>query len=170
MFSQNELLSETARLNKFAMRLTRNKTDADDLLQSTCLRALEKSHHFEDGTNLFGWTSKIMFNIFVTGYRRRTKHESRFDPESYLEHESVSAMQDIHVELAEVKRAMLKLSENHQEIVQMICIKGMPYEEVSKQLGIPIGTVRSRLSRARLQIQVILQANTPSSVPEMELV
>ena len=55
MFAENALTAELERLRRFAFRLTRNNADADDLVQSTCLRALEKSDHFEDGTNLFSW-------------------------------------------------------------------------------------------------------------------
>jgi RNA polymerase sigma-70 factor (ECF subfamily) len=156
MFTQNALVSETPRLNKFALRLTRNKSDADDLLQSTCLRALEKVDCFEDGTNLFGWTSKIMFNLFVSGYRRRTKHEVCFDPESHLENISVCATQELGAELVNVKRALLQLTSDHRRILVMICVNGLRYEEVAQTLKIPVGTVRSRLSRARRQMQVIL--------------
>ncbi len=166
MFSQTALVSETGRLQKFALRLTRNKADADDLFQSTCLRALEKAHCFEEGTNLFGWTSKIMFNIFVSGYRRRTKFETQFDPETYLEKSSVAPTQDISTEFEDVKRAMMKLSPDHRNILFLICVKGMRYEEVSEMFQIPIGTVRSRLSRAREQLQAII--NTPLLVQNCE--
>lgn len=156
MFAQNALLPEITKLRKFALRLTRNKSDADDLVQSTCLRALEKSSYFEDGTNLFSWTSKIMFNLFASSYRRRAKFESRLDPESFLENQAVAPMQDVGAELANVKRAMLKLTPDHQEILYLIAIKGLLYKEVSNILQIPGGTVRSRLSRAREQLQIVL--------------
>jgi RNA polymerase sigma-70 factor, ECF subfamily len=158
MFTHNALLAETGKLQKFAMRLTKNKADADDLLQSTCLRALEKEQSFEYGTNLFGWTSKIMFNLFATDYRRKMKFESRCDPESILENQSVPPMQEIGTEVSNIKRAMLKLSSDHQEIVVLICVKGMHYDEVSRLLGIPVGTVRSRLSRAKRELQAIMLA------------
>lgn len=161
MFAQNALINETARLNRFALRLTRNKPDADDLMQSTCLRALEKSDRFENGTNLFGWTSKIMFNIFVTGYRRRAKFETRFDPESYLEHEAVAATQDFGAELGNVRRALLLLSTDHRRILIMICVNELRYEDVAQALKIPVGTVRSRLFRARKQIQTLLGVYPP---------
>ena len=156
MFTQSALVAETGKLQKFALRLTRNRPDADDLVQSTCLRALEKADCFENGTNLFGWTSKIMYNLFVSGYHRRAKFETRFDPESALEKITVEPMQDIVAQLADVKRAMKKLGAVHREILVLICVKGMRYEEVAKMLGIPAGTVRSRLSRAREQLQIIM--------------
>jgi RNA polymerase sigma-70 factor (ECF subfamily) len=164
MFAQNALLAETGKLQKFAMRLAKNKADADDLLQATCLRALEKADYFENGTNLFGWTSKIMYNIFATNYNRRAKFETRFDPEPYLEKRSVTPAQEIAAELADVKRAMMKLSADHREILVMVCVKEMRYEEVSALLQIPVGTVRSRLSRAREQLQVIMNTPFPPAI------
>lgn len=149
MFSNVDLINEKEKLYKFAYKLTRNQSDADDLLQSTLLRAIEKKHLFEKGTNLFSWTSKIMYNLFVSGYRRRTKFETQYDPDSYIEQESVEATQETKMALKEVGAAMNSISNDHQQILIMVCVKGMPYADVSNALRIPVGTVRSRLSRAR---------------------
>jgi RNA polymerase sigma-70 factor, ECF subfamily len=157
MFAQTSLVAETGRLQKFAFKLTRNRSDADDLVQSTCLRALEKIDSFETGTNLFGWTSKIMYNLFVSGYRRRNKFESQYDPDIYLNKESVMPMQDTLLEAENVKRCMQHLSHDHQSIIYMICMMGLSYQEVAKELNISVGTVRSRLSRARERLQIILE-------------
>lgn len=156
MFVQSCLVAETGKLQKFAFKLTRNKSDADDLVQSTCLRALEKNESFETGTNLFGWTSKIMYNLFVSGYRRRTKFESQYDPEIYLGKEVIPPMQDTLLEVENVKRAMIHLSDDHRHVLTMICAKGQSYQEVANELHISIGTVRSRLFRARERLQIIL--------------
>lgn len=161
MFTQNSLIAETEKLRKFAFKLTRNKSDADDLVQSTCLRALEKNVSFETGTNLYGWTSKIMYNIFVSGYRRRIKFESQYAPDPYLDKEIVMPMQDTLLEAENVKRAILNLSPDHKAILVMICANGMSYQEVADKLGISIGTVRSRLSRARERLQIILEKPRP---------
>ena len=160
MFAQNALVAETGKLQKFALRLTHNREDADDLVQSTCLRALEKTDCFADGTNLFGWTSKIMYNIFVSGYHRRTKFGTQFDPEEALEKVAVAPTQDVDAELADVQRAINQLSADHREILVLICVKDMRYEEVAGKLQIPVGTVRSRLSRAREQLLAIMDART----------
>ena len=164
MFAESALVAETVKLQKFAMRLTRNKSDADDLVQSTCLRALEKGDGFEDGTNLFGWTSKIMFNLFASSYRRRTKFETQYDPESDLEHQAVAPMQEINAELTHVRTAMMQLSPAHREIIILTCVKGMRYEEVSEKLQIPVGTVRSRLSRAREQLLELMDTPSPTAI------
>jgi RNA polymerase sigma-70 factor (ECF subfamily) len=156
MFKPEALVEEMKNLRKFAFRLTGNASDAEDLLQSTTLRALEKSHLFQSDTDLFKWTSKIMFNLFVSEYRRRTKFETQYDPSTYLEKQSVEGSQEVKLTLSKVKEAMATLSHDHQEILILVCVKGMRYEEVSQSLEIPVGTVRSRLARARESLQSVL--------------
>ncbi len=165
MFDQSILTAETENLLKFALRLTGNKSDADDLLQSTFLRALEKADQFEEGTSLRKWASKIMFNMFVTQYRRKTKFETQYDPEPYILAQSITAPQDHQVELRTVGEAMNQLSDDHREILMMVCVKDMPYQEVSESLNIPVGTVRSRLSRARENLQSILNTSNGNAMP-----
>lgn len=156
MFKEQALVKEMDNLRKFAIRLTRNPVEADDLLQSTVLRALEKKDYFQEGTDLFKWTSKIMFNLFVTDYRRKVKFESQYDPEDVIGTQSVDADQDTQSELKAVGRAMEKLSEEHRDVLVMVCIKGMQYQEVADMLDVPVGTVRSRLSRARAQLTELM--------------
>jgi RNA polymerase sigma-70 factor (ECF subfamily) len=158
MFSQQALVQEMGNLRKFALRLTRNPSEADDLVQSTALRALEKMDYFEENTNLFSWTSKIMFNLFVTQYRHKKKFESQYDPEPHIMHAAMEPTQEKSVDLAIVRSCMNRLSADHREILVLVCIKGLRYEEVSEYLQIPVGTVRSRLSRARGQLQELLEA------------
>jgi RNA polymerase sigma-70 factor (ECF subfamily) len=68
-----DLPSRIDKLRRFAFKLCKNRDDAENLLHTTVLRALEKRHMFEAGTDLFGWTSKMMFNLFVTQYRRKAR-------------------------------------------------------------------------------------------------
>ena len=164
MFNNAELMEETDKLKRFAYRLTQNMADAEDLLHSTIVRALEKKNLYTAGTNLFSWTSKIMFNLFVSGYRRKVKFETQYDPESFIELESVEASQDVQMELREVEQAMKNLSHDHQEILVLVCIKGMQYADVSETLHIPVGTVRSRLSRAREALDNELKAGSIKTI------
>lgn len=149
MFTHTELLDETAGLGKFALKLTRNSADADDLLQSALLTALDKQSQFEHGTNLFSWISRIMFNTFISNYRRNIHLETQFDPQIYIDQKFVEGTQETEMELDLVGEAMTALSEDHQQILKMVCIEGMQYNEVAEALRIPVGTVRSRLFRAR---------------------
>lgn len=160
MFTDNQLITEMDRLNKFAMKLTRNHADAEDLLQNTILRAYEKKDLFEEGSNVFSWTSKIMYNLFVTGYRRKVKFESQYDPEPYLDKKEANVDHDDMVMMQEVGEAIKELSDEHRDILVMITIQGMKYDEASEKLNIPVGTVRSRLSRARAILAESLEKNT----------
>lgn len=168
MFTDAEMTQEMDGLFKFAMRLTKNSADAEDLLQSTILRAYEKKHLFKKGSSVFKWSSKIMYNLFVSNYRRKVKFETQYDPESYLEKESVEASQDDQMMVQQVGEAMKKLSGEHSEILIMICVQGMQYQEAAEALNIPVGTVRSRLSRARSQLEMLLDTpndNNKSAYP-----
>ena len=157
MFKQTEIVKEMPKLRKFAGKLTRNATEADDLLQSTLLRAIEKKDYFETGTDLFKWSSKIMYNIFVTDYRRKTKFETQYDPTFHIENRSVEADQHTKLEVKALDHAMANMSPEHREILIMVCVKGMQYQEVADLLEIPVGTVRSRLSRARNQLIAMME-------------
>ncbi len=163
MFQQQELVHEIEDLRRFALRLTRNASDAEDLVQSTMLRALEKNNYFQDNTNLFSWTSKIMFNLFVSQYRHKKKFETQHDPALYIDQASEDPGQEASVDLATVRASMKKLSAEHREILVLVCIQGLKYDDVSEMLKIPIGTVRSRLSRARKQLQDMLTSPSPSA-------
>ena len=156
MIQSKDLLAITARLKKFALRLTKNNQDADDLLQSTFLKALENQHSFEAGSNLFGWTSKIMFNLFASAYRQQKKFYSQYDNELAIAQIAVEPQQEFCADLKLVGQKMMQLSAEHQQILALVCIQELSYELVANILKIPIGTVRSRLSRARGQLKYLL--------------
>lgn len=160
MFSQEALTAERDRLYRFALRLTKQPSDAEDLVQSTMLRALEKREYFQEGTNLFNWTSRVMFNIFVSQYRREKRIAARHEAAFTEAHSITQAPQETVTDLSRMRDCMKRLSKPHRDMLVMVCISGLRYEEVSQKLRIPVGTVRSRLSRARNELQYLLQANT----------
>lgn len=153
MLNHQELVQEINSLKRFALKLTRNHSDADDLLQTTLLKSLEHRASFQRGTHVFGWTSRILYNTFVSQYRHRVRFECPLDPQVFIDQQEVGAAQESSMELCLVLRALKSLSAEHQEILQMACIDGLAYAEVAELLDIPVGTVRSRLSRARAALQ-----------------
>lgn len=164
-FRHEELVNEIRNLRRFACKLCRNQSDAEDLLQSTVLKALENREKFESGTKLFSWASKIMFNIFASQYRRRVKFETQYDCEDLIKSQSVEAEQEKVVEMHSVGAALQLLSEQHRSVLMMVTVHGLPYEEVARIQNIPVGTVRSRLSRAREQLRMLLEAPRTEVTP-----
>lgn len=165
MFANKTLVPEMVRLRKFSLRLTKDIANSDDLLQSTLLRALENKEKFTEGTNLFHWTSRIMFNLFVSGYRKQVRYGSQYDPEPHINKLAVESNQENSTDVSIVGDAMKKLPQDHREILTMICIHGYDYAEAANILGVPVGTVRSRLSRARVHLAVLLKPVAPIRTP-----
>lgn len=156
-FTAQDLVGQTERLRKFALKLCGNSADADDLLQNTVLRGLEKQDLFMEGTDLGKWLSKVMFNLFVSDYRRKVKFETQYDVEDLINNRAVAAAQMDHMALRQVDDAMATLSADHRAILISVCVKGMKYEEVAEILNIPVGTVRSRLFRARENLKLAME-------------
>ncbi|GAB5498542.1 MAG: RNA polymerase sigma factor [Pseudohongiellaceae bacterium] len=160
----NELVQEMGKLRGFALRLTDQPSDADDLLQASLLKAMEKQDKFQLGSNIFAWCSKIMYNTFVSGYRRRKKHESQYDPEPIIAAQETPDRQLEQLWCAEVDAAMQSLSSDHQRILESVCVEGQQYQEVASKLDIPVGTVRSRLSRARTALEKTLENDSKPEI------
>lgn len=159
MLNHQELIQEMNSLKRFALKLTRNNSDADELLQITLLKSLEHGDSFQRGTNLFGWTSRILYNTFVSQYRHRVRFETQYDPQIYIDQQVEEGREESIMELDRVLKAMDQLTEDHRQMLTLVCIEGLPYVDVAEKLNIPVGTVRSRLSRARVALQALLQMN-----------
>ena len=159
MLAETDILNEMSGLKKFAIKLCGNDSDADDLVQTTILKALTHKEKFETGSRPFSWLSRIMFNTYATAYKRRTRYETQYDPEPALMAAAVLPQQEDKMMISEIQDAMGQLQAEHRQVLMMVCAYGMSYEEVADQLRIPTGTVRSRLSRARDAIQSLLADN-----------
>lgn len=167
MFDEKNLLNITPGLRQFALKLCGNRSDAEDLTQNTVLKALENKDKFREGSDLFSWTSKIMYNHFVSGYRRKVKHETQYDPDNFIRKESRSSRQENIVKLGRVNEAINELSPEHKRVVELVCFEAQSYQSVSEILDIPIGTVRSRLSRARKELTALLDMNKIANANEI---
>ena len=114
-----------------------------------------------------------MYNLFVTDYRRKTKFESQYDPEFHIENRAVDADQHTKLEVKMLSQAMNKMTPEHKEILVLVCVKGLQYQEVADMLHIPVGTVRSRLSRARNQLIAMMEGpknpNYSNNVEEINM-
>jgi len=143
--------AEIPRLRRYARALLRNTDGADDLVQDTILLALEKNHLYERGTNLRAWLFTLMHNHYVNLVRRSVRRGQTILVEKVTL--ASPAAQIATVELRDLERAIAHLPEEQRETLLLIGLEGMTYDEVAQICGVPIGTVRSRLSRAREELR-----------------
>lgn len=146
-----------------ALRYTRNRADAEDLVQDTMARALAAWSRFEPGSNCRAWLHRILTNGFISGYRRRRRH-NRFAHETgddalvALYGDEPERAKSPEAELTdglgdETLGALAELGEDYLKVVILADLGGARYRDIADQLGVPIGTVMSRLFRARRQLE-----------------
>jgi RNA polymerase sigma-70 factor, ECF subfamily len=140
----------------YARSLTRNTDAADDLVQDTLVRAWSARTQFTMGTNFKAWVFTILRNRFLDQRRRDREVRERLDdiPD---EKRVVSPSQEIVVQFDDMARAFWRLSAHHREILMLVGANGLSYEEAAVVIGCAVGTVRSRLSRARSELQALLE-------------
>jgi RNA polymerase sigma-70 factor (ECF subfamily) len=146
--------AEIPRLRRFARFLVGDVDRADDLVQECLTRAIAKIDSWQPGTNLRAWLFVILRNCHFNELRR--KNRSPIVPGAEERVVSVPGNQEMHMTLLEVKDAFLRLSQEHREVLLLVAIEGLPYEEAASVLDVPIGTVRSRASRARQALRDLL--------------
>jgi RNA polymerase sigma-70 factor (ECF subfamily) len=149
------LESEIPRLRRYARALTRNPAKADDLVQSSLVRALEKQHLWQPGSNLRAWLFTIMHNQHVNEVRKLLRQGS-LRPVEEAEPVYVEPVADASLQLRDLQRAINTLSYEQREVLLLVGLEGMRYEQVATILDIPVGTVRSRLSRARTTLRLLM--------------
>ncbi|HOJ90023.1 MAG TPA: sigma-70 family RNA polymerase sigma factor [Saprospiraceae bacterium] len=158
---EEEFLPHIDSLNTFAFHLTYNEVDAQDLVQETYLKAFRFIEKYEEGTNAKAWLFKILKNAYINQYRKKNKRPTQVDYEEVVgfqdgdESSSMSSYFDLREEIFdemmgdEVSSAVNSLPIDFRTVILLCDIEGFTYEEIAKIIDIPIGTVRSRLFRAR---------------------
>lgn len=153
---QRQLPQWLPRLWRFALRLTRDATDAEDLVQRCCLRALERRWQWRPGTAMLSWLFAIMHTIWLNEVRaRQRRRESSLDWEDEWAHVNlqVQGLDPSQIALyRQVIQAVELLPEAQRLVVMLVDVEGLSYKEASEVLSVPIGTVMSRLSRARMTV------------------
>src|SRR6266436_5163853 len=150
------LESEIPRLRRYARALTRNTANADDLVQSSLVRALEKQHLWQPGANLRAWLFTIVHNQHVNDVRHSLGQGLLGPVEDAKAGCRVEPVLDASLQLSDLKRGINTLSHEPREVLLLVGLEGMRYEQVATILGIPVGTVRSRLSRARTTLRLLM--------------
>jgi len=149
------MLGAVPRLRAFAISLCGNVDKADDLVQETLLRALSHIDQFEPGTNMSAWLFTILRNLFRSDYRKR-RREVEDDDGSYAESLKSQPEQTGRLELDELPAALAKLPADQREAVVLVGASGLSYEEAANICGCPIGTIKSRVNRARRRLAELL--------------
>lgn len=147
--------AEIPRLRRYARFLSGDVDRADDLVQECLTRAIAKVDSWQPGTNMRAWLFVIMRNCYFNDLRRKNRSPIVEEAETSLA--TVPGNQDAHMALQEVRRAFMTLSEEHRDVLLLIAIEGLAYEEAAAIIGVPIGTVRSRTSRARQALRQAIE-------------
>ena len=148
---EDQLAGLLPRLRRFAHALSRNSADADDLTQATVERALRSRDQWQPGTKLDSWCYRIMRNLWIDTARANSRKTAREAPEEEGLNVGLDPREsmDAAVDLRRIMAAMSRLPDEQREVVALILVEGFGYREVSEMLGLPIGTVSSRLVRGR---------------------
>jgi RNA polymerase sigma-70 factor (ECF subfamily) len=156
---ERELIAHIPHLRAFARFVTQNADQANDLVQDTIVRALRAQNQFQPGTNFKAWTFTILRNLHVNTMRRRhVKLESI--EEGALDVYAVSPEQEKKLEFQELRVALGKLSREHREVLLLVGASGFQYEEAAEICKCAVGTIKSRLSRARNELYQLLLGAT----------
>ncbi|MCH2107901.1 MAG: sigma-70 family RNA polymerase sigma factor [Polyangiaceae bacterium] len=157
-----EALGQTDALYGVALRMTRRPADAEDLVQDTLLKAMRARHQFIVGTNLRAWLMRILTNTFINKYKRGNLERNVFDPESldpvsegWTGHATLRGLRDPESQAMqplledEISSALDSLKDEYRLAVLLVDVRELSYKEAAASLGVPVGTVMSRLHRAR---------------------
>ena len=155
---ERELRAHWPRLRRFAFALSRNAADADDLVQATAERAMRAAGQWQAGTRFDSWIFKIARNLWIDTVRAKGRQSARFAPAE--EGESVGfdprPSTEAAIDLCTAMAAMQRLPDAQREGVALILIDGLGYRETAETLGLPIGTISSRLARGRTALLAML--------------
>jgi RNA polymerase sigma-70 factor, ECF subfamily len=161
---RRQIEQEVPRLRRYARALTRDIGQADDLVQSCLVRALAKEHLWQPGSNLRVWLFTVLHNLHINRVRRLMREQDN----AIVASASLALAQSepsARLDLLDVEQAIKKLPEVQRRVILLIGLEGMRYDEAAQILGVPIGTVRSRIARARQMLRELLERNIDGTAP-----
>jgi RNA polymerase sigma-70 factor (ECF subfamily) len=166
----SRLEEQIPRLRRYARALTRDVNRADDLVQDTLVRALAKQHLWQVGTNLRAWLFTLMHNQHVNDVRRSNREGGNIDVDDMASVLVANTDPTSSRQLHELERALNRLPLEQRESILLVGLEGLRYDEAASILGVPIGTVRSRLSRGREALRKLMgldEFDTPAAASQV---
>jgi len=157
------LTAQLAGLRRYATALSGNATEADDLVQSCIERALLQAEQLQEMNRFGGWLRSILHNLFIDEMRRRQRQGVSVDLADVENHVAVISPAHDHAAEIDLERAMTSLSFEHRQILLLVGLEGLNYREVADELSVPMGTVMSRLARARERLRAAMGREDVSS-------
>ena len=155
----DQLIAVLPRLRRFARGLTGSAVEADDLVQAACERALARQHQFQEGTRFDSWMFRIVQTIWIDQVRSRdVRKENGEVAEERLGSDEPVRRIEARLALDEVKRAVDRLPADQRTALLLVTVDGLSYKEAAEIVRVPIGTIMSRLARARIALQLQLEA------------
>jgi len=151
-----KIAAELPRLRRHAVALLYDRADAEDLVQDCLEAALTKQHTLQDPARLRSWLFSILNNLFLMRLRTRARQGTALSIDAFADSLVASTSADREA-AADLARAMGALSAEHRQVLLLINLEGMSYDEVAAVLGVPAGTVMSRLARARQRLRSLLE-------------
>jgi RNA polymerase sigma-70 factor (ECF subfamily) len=148
----DQLIELLPRMRLWALAMTRNRSASEDLVQDVAMKPLMARDTFSDGTNFAAWMRRIMFNHFVSGVRRRRELRGLDD----LPAIPVRAVQQDFTDIREMAAIFQRLPQDQKDAFRSVALEERTYEEVSEDWGVPVGTLKSQVHRARLNLRSVL--------------
>ena len=155
----DQLITVLPRLRRFARGLSGSVTDADDLVQAACERALARQHQFQEGTRFDSWMFRIVQTIWIDQVRSRdVRKEDGDTAQDRLGSNEPVRRVEARLALDEVRRALDCLPPDQRTALLLVTVEGLSYKEAAETVQVPVGTIMSRLARARIALQLHLEA------------
>jgi RNA polymerase sigma-70 factor (ECF subfamily) len=155
----DQLIAVLPRLRRFAAGLSRSATEADDLVQAACERALAREHQFQEGTRFDSWMFRIVQTIWIDQLRARDVRKEDGDiAEERLGTDEPVRRVEARLALAEARRAIALLPPDQRATLMLVTVEGLSYKQAADVAGVPVGTIMSRLARARIALQQLIDA------------
>lgn len=165
-----DVIGQLTSLRRYARSLTRDPADVEDLVQDALLRAFERKHTFRPDGNLRGWLLSVLHNVFVDGCRSRRSEHARIEAAERVAATFAEPPQEHVVRLSQIREAFFDLPEEQRAALHLVAIEGLSYQDAADALRIPIGTLMSRIGRARASLRALEAVIPPGSKSHLKLV